>query len=446
MNGYVNHGMRLCKVLPLLLLVMLYPATGFSLDNGQWSTGLNFRFYPPGARALGMGGAFVGLADDATAAASNPAGIAQLTRMQLAIEGRYINTDGKENSFGFGSPIGPVRTTSNENDVTEISFGAFTTPVFNNMFNIAVFYDKPMSFSVNNAVLFPNLFSDLWNPLGAKLSQNVPSTTDISIDEVGLSIAKSFADGRFMLGVGFGAQFLDYQSRISAKTSLTDGTDTAVTARFKGQTDGNDVGLSYRVGLLAKPIDSLRLGISYTHMPKFDLNIKFHDMDFVNRLEAFSNYSTSFDVPDNFALGAAYNILPNWVAVFEAKYVMYSELMNRFAVDRFYGDRGGVLELSDSSEFRIDNVMELHFGTEYVLNVIKNVPIALRAGIFYDPAHDLEYTGTNPIERALFDGGEDVVHFTVGAGLVLFNHYQVDVGADFTDESRNVALSMVYQF
>ena len=94
----------------------------------------------------------------------------------------------------------------------------------------------------------------------------------------------------------------------------------------------------------------------------------------------------------------------------------------------------------------MDDVMELHFGTEYVLNAIPNVPIALRAGLFYEPAHDLKYTGSNPTERRLFDGGDDLIHFTVGTGLVLFNHYQIDVGGDFTEDSRNVALSMVYQF
>ena len=39
---------------------------------------LDFLFATPGARAVGMGKAFVGLADDATAAYSNPAGLSNL--------------------------------------------------------------------------------------------------------------------------------------------------------------------------------------------------------------------------------------------------------------------------------------------------------------------------------------------------------------------------------
>src|SRR5947209_3571553 len=40
-----------------------------------------------GARGLGMGGAFIGVADDGTAASFNPAGLAQLRRTELAVVG-----------------------------------------------------------------------------------------------------------------------------------------------------------------------------------------------------------------------------------------------------------------------------------------------------------------------------------------------------------------------
>src|SRR5881396_2478221 len=40
-----------------------------------------------GARGLGMGGAFIAVADDGTAASFNPAGLAQLRRTELAVVG-----------------------------------------------------------------------------------------------------------------------------------------------------------------------------------------------------------------------------------------------------------------------------------------------------------------------------------------------------------------------
>jgi len=46
-----------------------------------------------GARALGMGGAYIAVADDATAASWNPAGLAQLDKMQLQVGGQWIRRE-----------------------------------------------------------------------------------------------------------------------------------------------------------------------------------------------------------------------------------------------------------------------------------------------------------------------------------------------------------------
>src|SRR3954462_10209801 len=51
-------------------------------------SGLQFNFGNPGARSLGMGGAFLGLADDASAAEANPAGLTILRKPEVSIEGR----------------------------------------------------------------------------------------------------------------------------------------------------------------------------------------------------------------------------------------------------------------------------------------------------------------------------------------------------------------------
>ena len=42
----------------------------------------------PGARALAMGGAFIGVADDATTAVTNPAGLSNLSIPEVYVEGK----------------------------------------------------------------------------------------------------------------------------------------------------------------------------------------------------------------------------------------------------------------------------------------------------------------------------------------------------------------------
>jgi len=48
-----------------------------------------------GARAEGLGGAFIGLADDATAISWNPSGLGQLERTEFSVVGRWVQEDYK---------------------------------------------------------------------------------------------------------------------------------------------------------------------------------------------------------------------------------------------------------------------------------------------------------------------------------------------------------------
>src|SRR5262245_17250935 len=50
---------------------------------------VQYNFAPPGARSLAMGASFIGLADDATASESNPAGLTILTKPEVSAHFRY---------------------------------------------------------------------------------------------------------------------------------------------------------------------------------------------------------------------------------------------------------------------------------------------------------------------------------------------------------------------
>ncbi len=86
----MNAGMLQDRSLELCLLLLLAVAGGSrGQTNEEINAGLQFSFAPPGARSLAMGGAFTGLADDATAAFANPAGLIWLTRSEVSLEGRH---------------------------------------------------------------------------------------------------------------------------------------------------------------------------------------------------------------------------------------------------------------------------------------------------------------------------------------------------------------------
>ena len=70
-----------------------------------------------GARALGMGGAFLARADDATAASWNPAGLSYLRRPEVSIVGNYLAAN---------SSVGLDRT---EGTASTLDFLAVTYPL-----------------------------------------------------------------------------------------------------------------------------------------------------------------------------------------------------------------------------------------------------------------------------------------------------------------------------
>ena len=72
---------QVLSVVLTLLLTFLFLPDAAAQDVGQITQASNVG---SGARAMGMGGAFVAVADDATAASWNPAGLTALTRPEFS--------------------------------------------------------------------------------------------------------------------------------------------------------------------------------------------------------------------------------------------------------------------------------------------------------------------------------------------------------------------------
>ena len=120
----------------LLLIATLCLAPTLCLAQ-QSIVPFQLSFSDPGARSMGFGGAFVALADDATAAFSNPAGLVQLIRPEVSIEGRSWShstpytvggrLEGSPSGSGIDSIAG-IRTGTSEYDATGVSFLSVAFP------------------------------------------------------------------------------------------------------------------------------------------------------------------------------------------------------------------------------------------------------------------------------------------------------------------------------
>src|SRR5207237_1938085 len=84
-------------------------------------------FSTPGARANGMGRSFIGLADDATAAVTNPAGLITLTRPQFYVE--YKNTKLESQRLRDINSSTTLQPTTFSTSVNALSFLSVSVPI-----------------------------------------------------------------------------------------------------------------------------------------------------------------------------------------------------------------------------------------------------------------------------------------------------------------------------
>src|SRR6058998_891883 len=125
-EGRMRGAILLCMhKMCLALAVCAAAAVPLAAQNTDIESlsGLQFNFGNPGARSLGMGGAFLGLADDASAAEANPAGLTILRKPEFSIEGRNYMQDQVLTTSGTYPDL--VRTPfSNYSDRIELSFAS----------------------------------------------------------------------------------------------------------------------------------------------------------------------------------------------------------------------------------------------------------------------------------------------------------------------------------
>src|SRR5207247_10020203 len=80
---------RQIEALSIVLLVSSGPA--LALTDEEIFRDFRFNLINPGARSLALGGAFISLADDATAAQANPAGLGFLDRPAYFLDLRGVD-------------------------------------------------------------------------------------------------------------------------------------------------------------------------------------------------------------------------------------------------------------------------------------------------------------------------------------------------------------------
>jgi long-subunit fatty acid transport protein len=430
------------KLLSTAVAIGLIGMTGqaFAITDNEANASLPFSFSNPGARAMGMGGAFLGLSDDASAAYTNPAGLTQLVSPEIALELRSVDTetrwlDGGNVQYNPFNSSG-LDYSSQSDTTTSLRSFSFVYPGERMSF---AFYRYEI---VNYETDFQSAGATWTTGDGSGFFGDIfpyDVNANLEIETYGAAMGFKVND-RFSLGLGVNYYLLD----ISATTDRIDA-PTGGTIVREASLNG-DGGWGFNLGARWVATDWMSVGLSWRYAP---------DLGYDSLLTAPDAPGQSFltetdmNVPDVFGIGFSFRPSDAWIINFDVNRVFYSQITDDL------NSAFGSDQVTELDPIKLKDGTEIRLGTEYTFAT--KYPFSIRVGAWHDPAHEMIYRGTPaptdfnttflpPINAATFSAGRgSTTHYTFGMGMA-FSNFQIDLGADFSDISDQVSLSGVYRF
>jgi long-subunit fatty acid transport protein len=413
--------------------------------DGEYFGIFQFRLQNPGARARGLGGAFVALADDASASFINPAGLAYLDRWEVGVEYEHSEVKGKA-AQNSGTTANPFRSSySFKSD--KVNAASVVFPIKKGRVSGAVFYAdlSPLDRKKSASVGIPGLstatkkFFDAGTAVGAKNAVAGASIGFRLSDRVSIGAAlgrsklefagAAVRGGRYLCAPDVDPNYICDQ--VNVETSYASDKDTFAT-----------------VGVLLSPSHKWNVGFSWQKQSEYELVSNAYGYEDVyygpyllgrNQLVPVS-FSSKFTIPTRWALGFAFKPNDRLTISSELDRIEYSDVFKGFDSQTFF-DR-----TNPDYKFTARNVTELHLGVEYSV-FLRNVAWSFRGGYWSDPDHSPYFAGTaQELRDRQPKRTETVHHFTAGVGFSL-QHLMFDLAADHSaDSGDSGTASVVFRF
>lgn len=431
------------KLAAAIALLLASPAA-LAITDEEGTSAIQFNFSNPGARSLAMGGAFLALADDATAAYTNPAGLTQLSRREFAAEWRRTDFSTPHLSDGTVSDPSTARYGLSKSHTSGPEFLSAVFP----------FEHATVAFYRHDAANFRSRFS--YVPSQDSVDSLLPFESAIELKDISYGASVGYAvNDRWHVGVG--VEWHDFQIDSRTRRDFSEGVYSTQTQR------GDDHGIGYVVGVRYLPTQRLALGVSYRRGPRMEYDATDEALVEGER-EVFLRKKSDFDLPDSYGLGASYRFNDALTIGLDVVRVRYSQLTRRLnsafvqdGLDPSTMSEEDALNYQEAQNeltgLRIKDGTEVRLGGEYVFANWK-APVSIRAGVWRDPDHDLyadlplnpengQWATANALIFSHRSGTQ--WHRTVGIG-VAFNRFSLDAAADFSRYSDTISVSGVFRF
>jgi long-chain fatty acid transport protein len=383
----------------------------------------------PGARSLAMSGAFVAVADDATAAYANPAGLTLLTRREVSIEGRQWASDFDYTDSGriSGTPSGVgldtrsgLATRSGSTTSRALSFLSYVDALPHRHWVLAAFYRTYAHYHSNfnsQGVFSDDRVSPRFGPYHFSSS--------FDVDSLGVSWANQYGDCvEFRRCIRVGLTFASYSLDLNGvqwvyPDPLDNGPSTFSGPRVaSAYRTSNDRSNAVSAGILWEPQYRLALGLAARQGPTFDIN-----QQVIGR-----NSAATLSLPHEYSVGGRWRQNADTFLTFEIDRILYSRLLKG---NSFVG-----LSLPNATEFRVGAERIIHqtdVGDKW----------SVMMGFWYDPDHHLVASSSADLfRRSYFRGGSSEWHASAGFGAQL-RSVQTNVGFDLSRRTRTAAASFV---
>ncbi len=432
------------KTIATTLALVCLGAAALAQTNTENFAQFTFNFNNPGARASGIGGAFISIADDATASEANPAGLTVLIRPEFSVEVKGIKFKTLVNNFDHTSTptANIVNSRTFENSVFSPSFASFVYP--SRQMTFAVFRYELVHFRsdffTRGSLVIPFTDGTYFFP--------VRSTMEMNITNYGLAAAYKFSE-MFSVGVSAGLSHMDVNSSLKRYALELFMPSTLYNEASINATDNSPF---FNVGLILRPSSNFSIGAIFKKRPSFSLDHRFQFISFPK--DSVTTKKINFNVPTSYGLGISYRPSDVFTFSFDAVRIMNSDLTKDFTIT-----------ISDSSvspkDFAADDGFEFHFGGEYVA-LFRHFGLVFRAGVYSEPDNRIHWAGgtpdltvTDPVEynkqterqynATLFRAGDTVIHYTFGLGVIASNNFQVDIAGHMSDRTDEVIASFVWR-
>ncbi|MCM2255713.1 MAG: outer membrane protein transport protein [Vicinamibacteria bacterium] len=433
------------------VLAGVFASNALAQSDQEINASVKFNYAPPGARSMAMGGAFLGLADDATAAYANPAGLTALTRPELSFEGRMSNFKSVFTDRGSEPPRTPsgqgidniagLEDGNLEDSVGSPAFASFVYP--KGRIAIALYRHELVNYVAR---------VESFGPYSVRNTRFFPAIGELELGLTTYGFAFAFkASDQLSIGAGASLVQLDLSSltdrhaignpSATAVGGFYGPPDTAASNVINTQTQAGDGDAwAFNVGILFKPNDKVQVGAVYRQGADFE-----GDVALANRPGPQTSFTpieatSGFKVPD--AFGGGLVVRPNDRLTLAADVM---QVLNSQRLDYFETVFGSDIFVED---YAVDDGTEVHVGLEYVFAGMSR-PVALRAGAWLEPDSRIRYIGDpnqSGSDSVQFRAGEDEWHVAFGLGWVLSPKFQIDAAGDIADRTKVGTVSAVVRF